>query len=94
MRTGTRVLRAIVQSDEIFNIEAVSTFVALRYYSYLRPTPDTAEFNSWVNYLTAHPTDFRTMINGCENSIEYRLRFGSSQGRDNTLEGSLPNLSS
>jgi hypothetical protein len=42
----------------------------------LRRTPDTAGFNSWVSYLTTHPTDFRTMVNGFENSIEYRLRFG------------------
>jgi len=30
-----------------------------------------------VNYLNAHPGDFRTMINGFLNSTEYRLRFGS-----------------
>jgi Calx-beta domain len=75
--TKAQVLRAIVQSDEIINIEAVSTFVASQYFGYLRRTPDTAGFNSWVNYLTTHPTDFRTMVNGFMNSIEYRLRFGS-----------------
>jgi Calx-beta domain len=74
--TRAQVLRAIVQSDEIINIEAVSTFVASQYYGYLRRTPEPAGFNSWVNYLTAHPTDFRTMVNGFMNSIEYRLRFG------------------
>jgi photosystem II stability/assembly factor-like uncharacterized protein len=76
--TKAQVLRAIVQSDQIVNIEAVSTFVASQYYGYLRRTPDTAGFNSWVNYLTTHPTDFRTMVNGFMNSIEYRLRFGPS----------------
>jgi Calx-beta domain len=74
--TKAQVLRAIVQSDEIINIEAVSTFVASQYYGYLRRTPEQAGFNAWVNYLTTHPTDFRTMVNGFENSIEYRLRFG------------------
>jgi Calx-beta domain/Domain of unknown function (DUF4214) len=74
--TKAQVLRAIVQSDQITNIEAVSTFVASQYYGYLRRTPDTAGFNNWVNYLTAHPTDFRTMVNGFMNSTEYRLRFG------------------
>jgi beta-glucanase (GH16 family) len=74
--TKAQVLRAIVQSDEIINIEAVRTFVASQYYGYLRRTPDTAGFNSWVSYLTTHPTDFRTMVNGFMNSIEYRLRFG------------------
>jgi hypothetical protein len=74
--TKAQVLRAIVQSDEIINIEAVSTFVASQYYGYLRRTPEPAGFNAWVNYLTTHPTDFRTMVNGFMNSIEYRLRFG------------------
>jgi hypothetical protein len=41
------VLRAIVQSDEIINIEAVSTSVALQYYGYLWRTPEPAGFNSW-----------------------------------------------
>jgi hypothetical protein len=81
MNAGTltrgQVLRAIVQSDQIVNIEAVSTFVASQYYGYLRRTPEPAGFNDWVNYLTRHPTDFRTMVNGFENSQEYRLRFGS-----------------
>jgi plastocyanin len=76
--TKAQVLRAIVQSDEIVNIEAVSTFVASQYYGYLRRTPDTAGFNNWVNYLTTHPSDFRTMVNGFLNSLEYRLRFGPS----------------
>jgi subtilisin family serine protease len=75
--TKAQVLRAIVQSDQIVNIEAVSTFVASQYYGYLRRTPDTAGFNNWVNYLTTHPADFRTMVNGFLNSQEYRLRFGA-----------------
>jgi Calx-beta domain len=74
--TRGQVLRAIVQSDQIVNIEAVSTFVASQYYGYLRRTPEPAGFNDWVNYLTMHPTDFRTMVNGFENSQEYRLRVG------------------
>jgi hypothetical protein len=76
--TKAQVLRAIVQSDQVLNIEAVSTFVASQYYGYLRRTPDAVGFNDWTNYLRTHPTDFRTMVNGFENSIEYRLRFGPS----------------
>jgi hypothetical protein len=75
--TRAQVLRAIVQSDEITqNLEAVNAFVASQYYGYLRRAPEAAGYNSWVNYLNAHPTDFRTMINGFLNSREYRLRFG------------------
>ena len=75
--TAPQVLRAIVQSDEIVqNKEAVNAFVASQYYGYLRRTPDTAGFNSWVNHLRNNPSDFRTMVNGFANSQEYRLRFG------------------
>jgi hypothetical protein len=74
--TKAQVLRAIAQSDEVTNIEAVRAFVASQYYGYLRRTPDTAGLNAWMNYLTTHPNDFRTMVNGFMNSQEYRLRFG------------------
>jgi Calx-beta domain-containing protein/beta-propeller repeat-containing protein len=75
--TRAQVLRAIAQSDEIsLNREAVNAFVASQYYGYLRRTPDTAGFNSWITYLSMHPGDFRTMVNGFMNSTEYRLRFG------------------
>jgi hypothetical protein len=62
--------------NEIVNLEAVKTFVASQYYGYLRRTPDTVGYNSWVSYMNAHPADFRTMVNGFVNSQEYRLRFG------------------
>lgn len=75
--TRAQVLRAIVQSDQITqNAESVNAFVASQYYGYLRRTPDTAGFNSWVNHLRNNPSDFRTMVNGFANSQEYRLRFG------------------
>jgi hypothetical protein len=74
--TKAKVLRAIVQSDEASAIEALTVFVASQYYGYLRRTPEQSGFNDWVNYLTAHPNDFRTMVNGFLNSQEYRLRFG------------------
>ena len=46
---------------------------------YLRRTPDTTGYQAWLNYLSTHPGDYRTMVNGFMNSIEYRLRFGVSQ---------------
>jgi hypothetical protein len=77
--TRAQVLRAIVQSDEVtLNFEAVNAFVASQYYGYLRRTPDAGGFTNWVDYLAAHPGDFRTMVNGFVNSVEYRLRFGPS----------------
>ncbi|HEX8069879.1 MAG TPA: carboxypeptidase regulatory-like domain-containing protein, partial [Pyrinomonadaceae bacterium] len=75
--TRAQVLRAVVQSDEVSQQrEAVNAFVAAQYYGFLRRAPDTGGFNNWVNYLTSHPGDFRTMVNGFMNSTEYRLRFG------------------
>jgi hypothetical protein len=74
--TKAKVLRAIVQSDQASATEALTVFVSSQYYGYLRRTPEQAGFNDWKTYLIAHPTDFRTMVNGFMNSQEYRLRFG------------------
>jgi hypothetical protein len=74
--TRAQVLRAIVQSQEVSGREFNAAFVAMQYYGYLRRTPETAGYQAWLNYLSTHPGDFRTMVNGFMNSIEYRLRFG------------------
>lgn len=74
--TRGQVLRAIVQSDEVVGFESLNAFVGSQYYGYLRRRPDTGGFNSWIDYLSAHPGDFRTMVHGFMNSQEYRLRFG------------------
>jgi len=74
--TRAQVLRAIADSDQVSTAEFNQAFVAMQYFGYLRRTPDTSGFNAWLNFLNAHPTDFRTMVNGFMNSDEYRLRFG------------------
>ncbi len=74
--TRAQVLRAVVQSREVDAVEFNGAFVAMQYFGYLRRTPDDGGYIAWLNYLTAHPTDFRTMVNGFMNSTEYRLRFG------------------
>ena len=74
--TRAQVLRAIADSDQVFQLEFNQAFVAMQYYGYLRRTPEPAGFNAWLNYLNANPTDSRTMVNGFLNSVEYRLRFG------------------
>ena len=74
--TRAQVLRAISDSDQIFSAEFFAAFVAMQYYGYLRRTPEPAGLTAWLNYLNANPSDFRTMVNGFMNSIEYRLRFG------------------
>jgi uncharacterized protein DUF4214 len=72
-----QVLRAVTDSDQITTEEFNRAFVAMEYYGYLRRTPEEAGYNAWLNYLNAHPKDFRTMVNGFMNSIEYRARFAS-----------------
>ncbi|HKE60428.1 MAG TPA: Calx-beta domain-containing protein, partial [Pyrinomonadaceae bacterium] len=74
--TRAQVVRAIVQSRQISDREFNGAFVAMQYYGYLRRAPETTGFQAWLNYLNSHPGDFRTMVNGFMNSLEYRLRFG------------------
>jgi hypothetical protein len=74
--TRAQVLRAIADSDQVFNIEFNQAFAAMQYFGYLRRSPDTAGYNAWLDYLNTHPGDSRTMVNGFLNSTEYRLRFG------------------
>ncbi len=74
--TRAQVLRAIADSDQVGTAEFTRAFVAMQYYGYLRRTPEDSGYNAWLNYLNAHPGDFRTMVNGFMNSGEYRLRFG------------------
>jgi hypothetical protein len=74
--TRAQVLRAIADSDQVFQLEFNQAFVFMQYVGYLRRDPEDAGYNAWLNYLTTHPGDFRTMVNGFMNSAEYRARFG------------------
>jgi len=75
-KTRADVLRAIVESPEVYNKNFNGGFVAAEYFGYLRRDPEQPGYNNWLNYLNAHPNDSRTMVNGFVNSFEYRLRFG------------------
>jgi hypothetical protein len=76
--TRAQVLRAIADSDAVFQSEYNRAFVAMQYYGYLRRTPEDAGYNMWLNYLNTHPGDFREMIRGFVDSPEYRRRFGQN----------------
>jgi TolB protein len=76
-KTRAQVLREIVDSAAYFAKEYNFGFVASQYYGYLRREPDIGGFTNWLNYLNAHPNDYRTMVHGFVNSIEYRSRFGN-----------------
>jgi len=79
-KTRAQVLNDVVENPLfVNNVTSFNrAFVLAEYFGYLRRDPDTAGFNMWVNFLNANPTDQRTMVNGFLNSLEYRLRFGSS----------------
>ena len=75
-RTRAEILREIVESREVSNTFYTRAFVAAQYYGYLRRDPESPGYERWLAYLNANPNDFRTMVGGFLNSIEYRLRFG------------------
>ncbi|HEV7903267.1 MAG TPA: DUF4214 domain-containing protein [Pyrinomonadaceae bacterium] len=75
--TRAAVLRAIVQHPDVERAEYNGAFVTMQYFGYLKRDPDTNGFTNWLNYLNAHPEDYRTMVHGFVTSIEYRARFGT-----------------
>ncbi|MDT7543386.1 MAG: hypothetical protein QOE33_3290 [Acidobacteriota bacterium] len=76
--TRAQVVRAIASSDQVSATEFNPAFVAMQYFGYLRRDPDTGGYNAWLQTINANPNDFRAMVNGFMNSVEYRLRFGPS----------------
>ena len=77
-KTRAQALRAIVESQAVESKEYNPAFVAMQYFGYLKRDPDAAGFNAWLNYLNSNPGDFRTMVIGFANSLEYRSRFGQT----------------
>ncbi|PYS92774.1 MAG: hypothetical protein DMF64_07920 [Acidobacteria bacterium] len=74
--TRAQVVRAIADSDQVFQLEFNQAFVYMQYVGYLRRDPEPAGYQGWLNYLNTHPTDSRTMVRGFVDSAEYRSRFG------------------
>lgn len=73
-RTRAQVLREIAESTEVYNKYFNQAFVVMQYFGYLRRDPDALYLN-WIAHLDS-TSDYRSMINGFMNSLEYRLRFG------------------
>lgn len=85
-RTRAQVLREISESLEVYNKYYNQAFVVMQYFGYLRREPD-ALFQNWITTIDgvcgvghpcANPDDYRGMINGFMNSLEYRARFGAN----------------
>lgn len=75
-QTRGQVLRRIVESTEVYNKEYNGAFVGMEYFGYLKRDPEESGYNAWLNYLNAHPDDFRSMVRGFLDSVENRMRFG------------------
>jgi cytochrome c peroxidase len=74
-KTRAQVLREIVESPEVDQKYYVQAFVVMQYFGYLRRDPDALYLN-WIEIMNQSPTNYRTMVNGFVNSLEYRQRFG------------------
>jgi hypothetical protein len=75
-KTRAQVLREVVESNEVKSKMFNDAFVLMEYFGYLRRDAEPAGLNAWLTYLNANPTDYRTMVRGFINSVEYRKRFG------------------
>ncbi len=72
-KTRAQVLRAIMESSEVYNKYYNQSFVVMQYFGYLRRDPDIL-YLTWIQTLD-NTGDPRQMINGFMNSPEYRNRF-------------------
>ncbi|HKO98918.1 MAG TPA: S8 family serine peptidase [Pyrinomonadaceae bacterium] len=71
-----QVLRALVESSEVFSKYFNEAFVIMQYFGYLRRTADASYLN-WIQTMDQTGGNYRIMINGFINSSEYRRRFGN-----------------
>jgi len=80
LRTGAKtraeVLRAIVETQEVFNKYYNQAFVALQYFGYLKRDPDQESFLRYVQLIDS-TGDYRHLVFGFIYSTEYRSRFGT-----------------
>jgi hypothetical protein len=72
--TRATVLRKVAESPEVTNKFFNEAFVVEAYFGYLRRNPD-ALFTTWISILNS-TGNYRTLVNGFVNSLEYRQRFG------------------
>jgi hypothetical protein len=72
--TRGQVLRAIAESQEVRFKYYNQAFVVTEYFGYLRRDPDIF-YLDWINTLN-QTGDYRRMVDGFMNSLEYRRRFG------------------
>jgi hypothetical protein len=70
-----QVLRSVIEDGEAYQKYYNEAFVIMQYFGYLRRSADISYLN-WIQTMNQTGGDYRIMINGFLNSIEYRGRFG------------------
>jgi hypothetical protein len=75
--TRAQVLRAIADSQQVKDKYFNQAFVVTEYFGYLKRNPDIA-YLAWIQTLN-QTGNYRTMVDGFLNSLEYRGRFGPTQ---------------
>lgn len=73
--TRAQVVRSLVESTDMANKYFTEAFVIMQYFGYLRRSADIS-YQAWITTMNANPANYRVMINGFLNSVEYRRRFG------------------
>jgi uncharacterized delta-60 repeat protein len=73
--TRAQVFRAVAELPEVYTKYYNEAFVIMQYFGYLRRSADISYLN-WIQTMNQTGGDYRTMINGFLNSVEYRTRFG------------------
>ena len=73
--TRAQVLRALAESAEVYSKFYNEAFVVMQYFGYLRRDPDIL-YLDWIKIMNENGGDYRGMIDGFMNSLEYRQRFG------------------
>ena len=73
-RTRGQVLREISESTQVYSKYFNQAFVVMQYFGYLKRDPDSL-YLDWIAHLDS-TGDYRNMVNGFLNSVEYRRRFG------------------
>jgi hypothetical protein len=67
-------LRELAESQQAYDKFYNQAFVVMQYFGYLRRDPDSL-YLKWIDIMNQNGGDYRAMINGFVNSLEYRNRF-------------------
>jgi methionine-rich copper-binding protein CopC len=73
-KTRAQVLRAVIETTEVYTKYINEAFVVMEYFGFLRRDPD-ALYKNWIEQFN-HSNIYRLVISGFVFSQEFRQRFG------------------